>query len=179
MSKIDEIDRPTDALFLLLQNAEEIEGVTKIQKLLFLMENETKFGKKYGSKTSFEFEPYKMGPFSPKVYDELELLDNMNAMETEGMDKNSTESYEFTNFNDAFNKERDNSNGLSNNRFIVTEKGEKIGKSLMDLLSKDVRKDLSKTIERYNSMSLNQLLEYVYTEYPEMTTKSEIVDQVL
>lgn len=174
MARIDSIDRPTDAAFLLFHIAEEIEGITKVQKLLFIIEEETLFGEKYGREIDFDFNPYKMGPFSPKVYDEVSLLLNMNAIEKEELDKSHSDAWEF----EDYTKQK-SSNELAGQRFIITQKGKKIGQELENYLEPQVFEDLKDTVEKKNSLSLNVLLEYVYTEYPKMTTKSEIKDEVL
>lgn len=174
MARINSIDRPTDAAFLLFHIAEEVEGITKIQKLLFIIEEETIFGEKYGREIEFDFNPYKMGPFSAQVYDEISLLLNMNAIEKQDMNKSRSDAWEFEQYT-----EEKSSNELANKKFTITEKGKKIGRELEEYLDEDVFEDLESTIEEMNSLSLDGLLEYVYTEYPDMTTKSEIKDQVL
>lgn len=179
MARINEIDRPTDAVFLLFYYAKEIRGITKVQKLLFLIEKETEFGQRHGKNITLDFKPYKMGPFSAEVYDEIELLRSMNAIEIEEMSKDASDAYEFSKWNELFKGTEGDSEGLSNKIFNIKDKGEKIGESLSELLSDSERQDLETTIQNYNSMTLMSLLEYVYTEYEDMTTKSEIIDQVM
>jgi uncharacterized protein YwgA len=48
-----------------------VSGITRLQKFLFLLENEE--GVRPAG-DGFEFEPYKAGPYSSKLYDDLELL---------------------------------------------------------------------------------------------------------
>ena len=164
MPKIDQIDRRTDVVFLLFRYAETIGGVTKLQKLLFLVEKETEFFNTYEDVVSFNFAPYKMGPFSENVYTEVQFLREMKAIETEPMKS-------------KFGTEYDDS--LSNKRFTITEKGMKIATELETILEPKYRYELSELIEEYNSMDLRELLEYVYKEYPEFAEKSEIKDQVM
>ena len=48
-------------------------GITRIQKLLFLLDREENI--RPGA-DGFKFEAYKAGPYSPRVYDDLEFLEN-------------------------------------------------------------------------------------------------------
>lgn len=174
MAKITNIDRPTDAAFLLFHIAEEIDGITKVQKLLFLIEQETEFGRKYADQVTFEFKPYKMGPFSPEVYKQVELLLSMNALEAKSGEMSPSEGFEIKQWAPDSGSE-----GLAHKRFVTTEKGHVIGESLVDLLDDEMVEELVEVIEYYNSMPLRQLLEYVYTNYEEMTKESEIKEEVL
>lgn len=164
MPKIDQIDRRTDVVFLLFRYAGTINGVTKLQKLLFLVEQETEFFNEYEDVVSFNFAPYKMGPFSENVYTEIQFLREMGAIETEPMES-------------KFGAEYDAS--LSNKRFSITPKGMKIATELEVILEPKYRYELSELIAEYNSMDLGKLLEYVYKEYPEFADKSEIKDEVI
>ncbi len=60
--------------------AEGIGGITRLQKLLYLLENEA--GLK-PTDSGFEFAAYKAGPYSSKLYDDLEFLENLGFVETE------------------------------------------------------------------------------------------------
>lgn len=163
MPRIDEIDRRTDVVFLLFNYAGEIEGVTKVQKLLFLIEQETEFFEAYRDSIAFEFAPYKMGPFSEQVYEELEFLLSLGAIKAEEMDKSGPTAHE---------------SELSEKRFILTTKGEKITAELETQLEERYRTELRELVEIYNPQSLKDLLEYVYMEYPEYAAESEILDEL-
>ncbi len=160
MPPIDEIDRRTDVVFLLFHFADEIRGVTKLQKLLFLVEQETEFFEEYEEDIAFNFAPYKMGPFSEHVYEELEFLLAMNAIEGRPLgDQNETEIL----------------GGLQEKRFVITDKGSKIAKGLADQLEAEYQSELVDLVEEYNRLSLKELLRYVYTEYPDYAAESEII----
>lgn len=174
MAKIDEIDRPTDAAILLFHLAGEVDGITKIQKLLYLIEEETSFGQKYEDEISFNFRPYKMGPFSPEVYEEVEFLLNIDAIEKLEGESTASENWEISRYD-----EEEGSEGLSGKRFRITEKGRKIGEELANKLSIEEIDELKDKLNEYNDLTLTQLLEYVYTEYPKMTVESEIKNQVM
>lgn len=161
MPRIDQIDRRTDVVFILFHHARSIRGVTKLQKLLFLVEEETEFFAEYGDKLAFEFSAHKMGPFSQHVYEEIRFLDQLKAIEVEPMEGESDES------------------GLTNKVFHITPKGEKIASGLSAQLEAEYEEELKALVEKYNPMELRDLLRYVYEEYPSFTTESEIKDEIL
>ena len=174
MAKIDNIDRPTDSVFLLFHFGGEIGGITKVQKMLFLIEKETKFGDAYSGEISMEFKPYKMGPFSAEIYNQVDLLLSMNAITAEPGNFSPSDEYELKKVSPDSGSE-----SLSHKVFHTTSKGHKIGKALAEVLEESTRKDLEETIQYYNSMPLRQLLEYVYSNYEEMTGESEIKEEIL
>ncbi|WP_226041311.1 SocA family protein [Natrinema sp. DC36] len=148
-------------VFILFHHAGSIQGVTKLQKLLFLVEEETEFFEKYGPELAFEFTAHKMGPFSKHVYEEIRFLQQLKAIETEPMAGDS-DGEEFT-----------------NKVFYITPKGEKIASQLSNQLDAEYDEELRALVEKYNPMELRELLRYVYEEYPAFTTESEIKDEIL
>ena len=162
MPRIDQIDRRTDVVFILFHHGESIHGITKLQKLLFLIEEETEFFEEYKDDLAFEFNAHKMGPFSKHVYEEIRFLQQLNAIETESM-----------------GGENEGENDLTNKIFHITSKGEKIASELANQLEPEHDNELAELVENYNEMDLRELLNYVYTEYPSFTTESEIKDEIL
>ncbi|WP_458190340.1 DUF4065 domain-containing protein [Haladaptatus sp. NG-WS-4] len=163
MPRIDEIDRRTDVVFLLFLYAETVAGVTKFQKLLFLIEQETEFFEAYEDSVAFEFAPYKMGPFSEHVYEELEFLLSLEAIESESLDATTPELID---------------SDFTEKRFSITAKGRKIAAELETQLEAEYRTELQTLVEKYNALSLPELIEYVYTEYPSYAAESEILDEL-
>lgn len=161
MPRIDQIDRRTDVVFILFYYAGSIHGVTKLQKLLFLVEKETQFFEEHGNKLDFEFTAHKMGPFSKHVYEEIRFLEQLRAIETESMEEESGDE------------------DLTNEIFHITPKGEKIASELCNQLDPEHDEELEALVKKYNRMELRELLRYVYTEYPAFTTESEIKEEVL
>lgn len=164
MARIDEVDRRTDVVFILFYFAEQVRGVTKLQKLLFLVEQETEFFEEYGDDVAFNFAPYKMGPFSDEVYSELEFLLQLSAIESEPMDTPASIGQ--------------SDSALGNKEFRITSKGEKIAAQLTDVLEPEYETELEELVAEYNSMGLRELLRYVYSEYPDYAVESEIMDDV-
>ena len=52
-------------------------GITRIQKLLYLLDTEEQI---HPSGDGFNFEAYKAGPYSSRIYDDLEFLENLNLV---------------------------------------------------------------------------------------------------
>jgi len=165
MPRIDQIDRRTDVVLILFYCQRSIRGVTKLQKLLFLIEQETEFFEEYESDIAFNFAPHKMGPFSEHVYEELHFLLQLGAIESEPMDTPT-----FPEVDDS---------DLSNKEFVLTPKGKKIAKELVDILSDDHLSEIEDIVETYGTMSLNEILREVYQTYPDFAEQSEIRDEVL
>lgn len=167
MAKIDTIDRETDLAFLLFHYAEEIEGTTELQKLLFLLEKETDFVDIYEDVT-FDFQPYKYGPFSEQVYDELELLLALGAV------KEVDDKIDY----DGIKRDDDRSE-YAGKKFVLTEKGEKMAREVNKALEDELEEEFLEIIEQYGDLDLEELLFYVYDQYSTYTTNSQIKEQVL
>ena len=58
-----------------------IEGITRLEKMLFLLEVDQGLLSKATKPDSFNFVPFKMGPWSQDVYDELDFLDSLDLIE--------------------------------------------------------------------------------------------------
>jgi len=177
---IDQVERTTDIVILMFYFAREVRGVTKVQKILYLMEKETEFYEAYKDKLTDEldFKAYNMGPFSENVYDELEFLINIGALEKDSMELDAADSYEVKSF-----EEREEalgaSNELSNKVFKITDKGDKIGEKLVQVLEDEYVEEIKELTRKYNKKSLSNVLEYVYTAYPDSARNSKIRDEVL
>lgn len=166
MAKNDEITQQEDLAFLLFHYADEVGGITKLQKLLFLLQEETSFMGRY-EEVSFDFKPYHYGPFSDEVYDAVEFLRYMGAIEL----------LEEEDLDDL--RDEEDWGELSGKRFVRTEKGEKMSDGVSDALDEDLDTEFGDVIDEYADMPLEDLLEYVYKQYPEYAVDSEIKDRVL
>ena len=57
-----------------------ISGITRLQKLLYLLQHECNVVPRGDG---FQFEAYKAGPYSSKLYDDLEFLENLGLVQCE------------------------------------------------------------------------------------------------
>lgn len=185
-----------DLILLLLGAADKkagrLGGITRLQKLIYLLEKE---GGLKPDGEGFEFEPYKAGPYSARLYDDLEFLENLGLLKSEvtsvATDSEAAEIEEIDQleFDDLFEEKRGNENGDTNGpmpdayeerQFELTDDGLAKFKALRDHEEFQPATDAVRRIKsRFGNYSLDDLLYYVYSKYPDMTTESEIKDRVL
>jgi uncharacterized protein YwgA len=174
-------------LELLLIGLEDggLNGITRLQKLLFLLQKEEDL-KEFG--THFAFTPYKAGPYSPEIYDDLEFLENLGLLESEiTAEATAPEAAEIDalSFENLMGEKGQYgselaSDSYSERLFTLTPKGKQHVEEMMANKELDpVVHKIRRIKSRFGRYSLNDLLRYVYTKYPEMATESEIKDKVL
>lgn len=172
-------------------SAEGIGGITRLQKLLFLLAKEGKVKK---VDDGFEFTPYKAGPYSSKLYDLLEYLENLGLLESQvagdAMDAEvadiSVLSYEDL-IEDGAEKTEDgvvdglgSSDAYRERHFKLTEEGQKKVANIIAEKDNAPMVDAVRAVKKtHGKRSLYDLLYYVYAKYPEFTTESEIKEKVL
>lgn len=199
------IGRREMLLLLIGLNASSTEGlggITRIQKLLYLLDAEENI---HPSGEGFNFEAYKAGPYSSRIYDDLEFLENLNLVKRAKRSEDDLETgllstsaissapeqaeVDLT-FEDLMGPEdvmapepdeiAPTADSYEEMRYILTEEGKR---KMEDLLSRKEYRPFIDGIRRVESRfakySLNDLLYYVYTRHPEMTTESEIKEKVL
>jgi hypothetical protein len=185
---------------------EPIVGVTRLQKLLYLLKREYEIDKV--SSNYFSFEPYKFGPYASQLYDDIAFLENLGFIESGGKQLSSSPSrgenlplpplvgfgehsasradieearagYDY-----LIGAERDelHEEDLQEKVFRLTSRGEEAVHSILEQITPRQRNTLISKLEevkkRFAGLTLRQLLGYVYREYPESATESEIIDRV-
>lgn len=160
-------------LLLYGKTAHAIRGITRIMKLLFLLEKEAgcdKYVPNY-----YQFEPYKLGPFSIEVYEDIRLLQELGFVKRVDIDQeglpviyaDDSKIDEGFRFNDVTTV------------YALTDLGEKYAEKLRQGLKPSVLEKIDFIKNRFAQASLKGILRYVYEHYPEYTTQSEILDDVL
>ena len=170
-------------------------GITRIQKLLYLLEAEEHIRP---TGDGFRFEAYKAGPYSPRIYDDLEFLENLGYISRSAPDESGSSAEasdpekaevdltfdQLMGPEDIMTSDADEiaptADSYEESRFYLTELGKQRVEKL--LANKDYRPlvdGVRKVKSRFAKYSLNDLLYYVYTRHPEMTTESEIKEKVL
>ena len=157
--------------------SEEIRGITRLEKLLFLLLKEADFENKTGGELVYE--AYDFGPYSGEVVDILDALkaDGLVAGRVEELQSYSevvdglmvSGRYEES----AAEKPR------TVEIYALTERGKWVGDALFTGLAPEERRALQSIKKRFNAIELNELLEYVYKRYPGMIRKSKILDKIL
>ena len=163
-----------------------ISGITRLQKFLYLLEKEAGV---QPAGTGFEFQPYKAGPYSPKLYDDLELLENLGLIRSQAAADSmvqETADIDRLSFDDLVGgfDELDGgsraADSFEERRFSLTAQGRKrVEKLIQNSEYAAVSDGIAKVKSKFSRYSLRDLLRYVYRKYPEMITKSEIIDEVL
>jgi hypothetical protein len=151
-----------------------IEGITRLEKLIFLFERETEL--KDLLDDDLEFYAHNFGPFSKQVYQAVEVLEAAKLI---------TDSAKLSNNNeDAWETEEligDQPDAPYTTRnFELTERGRRYYNALREqFLSDERERDLTVFKEKFGSIPLRQLIRYVYKRYDDQTVNSLIRDQVL
>ena len=186
-------------------------GITRIQKLLYLLDSEEHI--KPGDE-GFKFVPYKAGPYSPKIYDDLEFLENFGYLKRsggseakDGKDETDLTFEELMQNGGAEATEAEKSevdltfeelmgpedvigattedisptpDSYEEAKYHLTPNGKnKIEELIQNQEYAPFIDGIRKVKSRFAKYSLNDLLYYVYTKHPEMTTESEIKEKVL
>ncbi len=171
-----------------------IGGTTRLQKLLFLLWKEAGIEQ---VDRGFEFTPYKAGPYSRKLYDELELLENLRLIKSEDQGE-ATEaeaaeieelSFEHLMGDDARpfqsvhnRSDASTADSYEERKFTLTDDGLDMVEKLLEDANKQPFIDGIRRIKsKFANYSLQDLLYYVYTKYDDegWTSESEIRDKVL
>lgn len=118
--------------------------ITMVMKFAFLLQHEAGLNLGYG------FIPYKYGPFSKEVYEDIEELEKNLLVERTKLKKDveMTEIKLLEEFRDWTDR-------------------------IINSLPEEIQRIIKEYAEKYGKMDLNKLLDYVYAKYPEYTTKSK------
>lgn len=151
-------DEPRKWILVLLHYLGEIKGSTRLEKLLFLLKE------KYGmvGKSFYKFEPYYFGPFSVQILEDVTMLRDMGLIEIE---------------NEVFEPRSQFSDAIFIRKaYRLTENGTAKAKEVFEYaLSR--KPDIGKALfglREYNSMPLSNLLNRIYTEYPQYSPPPDL-----
>lgn len=169
-----------DAVVLLLgapgntpATKDRIEGITRLEKLVFLLQEETPVGELISEDPGFE--PYNFGPFSKKVYEAIDLL-RMAGLVTESSSSASTP-------DDLWESEEvvgvESSDPYATRNISLTEDGKRYYAALVADLPTGTDNIVARFKQRFATIPLRQLVRYVYERYPKMTEQSIIKDDIL
>jgi uncharacterized protein YwgA len=133
----------------LLDACEEscVEGRTRLQKLVFLMEQELdEVATASLDSPDYNFIPYDYGPFSKELYDDLDSLEEAGLIEVE---------------------EEPMADGKVKYIYQLTEQGESwVQNQLVDSSADKAHSLAEHLASEYNDMLLSDLIDEVYAEYP-------------
>lgn len=185
---------------------ESVVGVTRLQKLLYLLKRE--YGIDKLSNNYFTFEPYKFGPYTSQLYDDLAFLENLGFIESGGAAMPlasfkmgdislppliglGTHSASRADIEEAhagydylIGEEREiiHEEDLQERIFRLTAKGEDAARDILKQIPANERNILQSKLgevkKHFGDLTLRQLLSYIYRQYPESAAESEIISQV-
>ena len=150
------------------KSGEEIKGITRLDKLLYLVVKETQLGRTL--EKEFEFEAYDYGPYSNKVYDIVEELKDAGIIESKPVRYDSYEEISDAELMDREAAPEENATvirGKETQIYRLSPGGMKAGQKLFERLSHEEREGLHAVKSKFNRVPLRELIEYIYTRYPE------------
>ncbi|WP_419944736.1 hypothetical protein [Candidatus Poriferisodalis sp.] len=149
----------------------KINGITRLEKLLFLLEQE--LGQALNVSQPFTFEAYHYGPYSREIYEAVELLEEAGLLSEErsltDSDLDRAEELLYSDMASEISYER---------RFELTKDGALVAGYLARKHG-SLSDGIANLKDRYGGLSLQNLIYHVYTEYPDYTEKSVIRDKIL
>lgn len=138
---------------LYARDGEPIEGRTRMQKLVFLLQQRLEERDKDPFLSGdYEFIAYDYGPFSKDLYDDLDSLSERGQIE------------------DSEEELRD---GKEKYDYEIQPDGEDFVKHHLHMQDAEEILELAEEMkEEYNDVLLSELIEYVYSQYPEYAENS-------
>ena len=170
-------------LFLYADNCTPIKGNTRFQKLIFIFEKELldeyEFNK-LGSELNlfnFNFVPHKFGPYMKSFYSHMEFFISFDMVYKEKISIDNDFYLENTSEdNNEFNED----DNFIYFQYVLSPKGKGYVENLLwNQLNKQQQEVLTVLKRQFNQMYLKDILYYVYSKYKDMTTKSEILEQII
>lgn len=160
-----------------------INGITRLEKLVFLIKQEAKILSSNAGTETFSFIPYKMGPWTPEIYDEVDFLESLGLITTRSSPATESageveEEHLFDELIVAKYQKNEQPSTEGNKEYKLTEKGKAKAEKAWTQLSKEERDFLINLKRKFNHMNLKQFLRYIYKKYPEFATESEIKDSL-
>jgi hypothetical protein len=166
-----------------ISHSSPIVGITRLEKLLFLAKIEHNLLSAAPDDKDFHFVPFRMGPWTQEVYDEVDFLESIGLLVKERRSGISVEDEAHNDelFGDLVLDKYQRgsiSSDETTDSFQLTEDGRKKAAEIWHRLPADEQQKLIALKRRFNSMNLRQFLRYVYQKYPEFAEASEIKESL-
>lgn len=170
-----------DAIVLLLgsdpgkaERRGEIRGITRLEKLVFLLEQETAAGA--AMTETAEYRAHHYGPFSQKVYQAIEVLRAAGLIEDSAQaSANNEDQAEYARIAGSDPAPAP----YSTRDFRLTPDGRDYYHALMSELPGKVTEEADRLRKQFAGWPLRRLIRYVYETYDEFTSNSLIRDEIL
>lgn len=165
------------------QAGEPIFGITRLQKLLFLLEKEYNIAEILDS--TYDFEAWRFGPYTPELYDDLEFLENLGLIEAREFGPQTLHEQWEEDYLDKqvylSQREEDETDKYQGKAFKLSDPdGHEKYQQLQNMLQSEgveLQKLMSAIREvksAYGEMPLRSLISHVYNLYPDYASKSEL-----
>ena len=179
MPAANAVDNRKDLLLLILSadhNA-PVVGVTRLQKYLYLLQEQMGWGKRL--KTLYRFRPYDFGPFDDQLYADLDFLENLGLISKSAAgEEPSAENGEQRAASESW--------ATSDPEFAPWEEGDEIwqyqltpkGRNFAQSLNLEAgeREAIEGLKEQWNGRPLAQLLRWLYKEHPETAVNTKLTN---
>lgn len=159
-----------DAIVLVLgapggnEKAGWLEGVTRLEKLIFLLERETPVRDWMTEKA--DFHSWRFGPFSSKVYEAADTLAAAKLIrDSASIAHNAEDRWESLN---ALMDEQD-VDPYTTRTFQLTDRGRRYYEAVLRDLPPNAEEILADFKRKFARLPLRQLVRYVYERYPQFT----------
>ena len=154
-----------------------LEGITRLGKLIFLLERETSLRAYLIDDPNFV--AYNFGPFSPRIYQEVATLaaaglltDSLVAADDTG------DSWERLSAIDAAEDVRPE-DAYTTRNFALTELGRRYYDVLASQLPAAALEALARFKDRFAPLPLQQLERHMHENYPEYMKQTQVRDEIL
>lgn len=157
---------------------EEVKGITRMEKLMYLLLKEGGFEESLSGEVSFE--PYDFGPYSAEIYNVIEGLEVMRIIRVR---EEKISSYK--DILDGLYAEAEGQDVIVFEKVmkvysLTEDRGLRIAEELLKRRVTEEELRRTQVIKaKYNALDLEDLLRYVYTKYPESAKKSKITEKIL
>lgn len=181
MTQVQQTPLEVDDLIVLLLGApsrlpslqNRIDGVTRLEKLIFLLDQESELSDAITERP--DFFSHNFGPFSSKVYQAVDTLAAAGLVSDSAALTSSTE--------DAWEEQEvigtATADPYATRNFELTDRGRRYYSALIGALPHNSESIVEHFKERFATLPLRQLIRYVYQKYPEYTDKSTIRQEIL
>jgi uncharacterized protein len=149
-----------------------LEGVTRLEKLVFLIERETPVREWLTDRA--DFRSFRFGPFSAKIYQAVDTLAAAGLLTDSAKEAETAEDTW-----EAGHRILDNLDPYTTRTFELTHRGRRYYDALREELPDDAEATIASFKRQFARLPLRQLVRYVYERYPEFTDRSEIRDEIL